>query len=864
MKTKKLLSVAAALAMTVQLLPGFSAFAEETVSSEPTVVASDKATDWKMSWGWERYEEGFMQHTKDLSVNNGFSLVFDREKFKSIDAVKFPANINKEKVEATGEYKYAYRVDSNGNPVAYSEGDITSETKLWYHQGRNSYRALFAAGETENDGRPIVVSYKYYINTGIGDKWNAPKLNINDWFYLYTSTGKPLAVMNGSSAGDTMIQTAETEDGWHDVKFVVSPEVTDGGQIEMTAISVDGNVQKLSGIYSKTGKTNDDIKLSNIIMTFGLQTYSTVDDEVKIKDLTVTRGVGDITASSEISDGSKDVVPENIAINFSDAVELGDSVKVYRGSEALPASSYTVTQSDDKKTAYVTLTSYSPRTEYTISVDKNSVHGMFGESLTNDLSFSFVTKKAQISYQGSQNLVNSDTKFTVMRGADGQYFTDVKNENGVVTITVDNQAWQDSYNIKKADKNGTERSGWVDLDGDGVAETIIGNAALGYGDNWKYSGVIINVSETENNGKPIYVSFDYETENAYGNEWGSGLALHLKKGRAANLQFASKNASLVYNTGWNSSTIIRDQAEKVLHRAQLVLNPKYEYVGDKDGKKEGKAKITMYGVDNTIITDEKVSMFSQLVTPDSDGNYSFDSSDLYISNPEIRTNHTTTNVGADGKLLPTVIKLSNIKILRAEDFEISADDSVVTSADPKVKLLFSDPIKYSELEKIKIYKGVEEVTGAIGAPTLSDDGMSATLPLTLTETARYTLDVSELEDMYTVKSKTETISIEYYNNAMGAITIANTEKTTDNTDSVISYTLSSTLKENKEAVVIAAAYGSDNSLISVKTKTVTIGAESDLSDTITVSNVTGAVSYQLMVWDSVDGMKPYCLAKDLK
>lgn len=853
MKTKKFLSAVIAVAFGLQGMSTLSVMAEDQMSA-PTVVASDTEKQWAMVWSWERYEDGFSYHS-DWNTVDGLSMISYIEKYNELKAVRWPTkDEGKTQSEASGEYKYAYRTDTEGKPVAYDETDTTSTTHLWHHQGRDSLMAKFSVGETVNDGRPIVVSYDYKIINTINQMWgnsNEPAASLSFMgFRMYGNQSKKNLTIKGSSTVN-VAQQADADD-WHSVKLVISPYVTDG-RYKMEAVSVDGSVTKPENLLSSSsGKADADVYLDTITALMGLSYNNNMDKSCEYKNLTVTRGLESITATSSVADGETDVTPDNITVSFSKEVSLEDgAIKLYSGDTEVSSADYAVALADDNKTASIVMTNYKSRSSYKLVVDSTKVTGLMGEAFAEDLIVNFVTAKKNTVLTGSQSIAENAVP-TVIGGADGQYFTSTqKTADGEIVMTVDNQAWADALKIEGKDKDGNTTYGFID-DGNGGLK-VIGHAANGWGSSWNYAGIKLNgLAETENNGKPIVISYDYCGNNVKsdGNTFTGTEVLGESGNMLYILRSWSKMPTVTVKNNWIGVKHTTEEIDPAIwHSVQYVIEPDYNA--------DGYSHISSITLDGNTIKYDDTALLSYTKNASATG------SGDYITSLRIRVSRNVTDTDESGKLLPTVIRMKNFKVLRAEDFVSAIDDNVITASSPSLTVRFSDPVSESELAKLKVLKGIQEAEGAVAAYQLAADGMSASLTLNLSQTARYSLVMTDVEDIYGVKSSVDTLSFEYYNNTDGYLAFVDGQKTEADGNTTISFTLTSSKPAAVTPVVIAAAYDSYNRLIGVKTKDVTVTLNTDTEDSIVLDGIVGASSIQIMAWDSLFNMKPYCLAKEL-
>lgn len=818
------------------------------------IVASDKTTDWKMIFNWERNQAGFDYHS-DWNVTNGLSLTHYGEKYRAANTVKYSSDANGNPVAASGEYKWAFKVDGNGTPVSYNSEDTTSATNIWYHQGRPNYFAKFEVNEASVNGEPLVISYKYKsTNPKTAFYGNYPATSyaivsniktdgsdIDAFRLLPNHQGKGLTLMHYDGSATAYKALGVANDGnYHDVKVVISPVLTADGRYQMTAISVDGTVTKLENTYGLNSGQSAAV-LKHISYRAGIESNDDFVDE--IKNLTVQRGIDNVFATASVADGQTDVVPENIAVTFTDAVELSDgAVKIYENG-ALMTSGYTAELGSDSKTLTVNIPDYKSRAAYRLVVDNACVSGLMGGALTEGLDIDFVTVRKTPALEGSENNLAEGCTLTKSGfGPTGQEFTTIETDaDGVTTITVDNEGWNKVVTYGTKGTEGTPKL-YYDMDGDGTAE------AYGYAtDSWQIADINFNnITDVKQSAKPLVISMEYSFKNAGNN----GNNMWVKFGDKDTLMYmitpfgTSPNVS---GSSWDGTAYANGVSEDEWHTVQYVIDPTVD--------ENGKTKISQITIDGEVIKDTDVLWSSYGTSPAENAE-----NGQYIKSLSMRLSLVKT-AGTDGALLPTVLKMKNFKILRANEFEIAASDTAISKDANELTLKFSDPVTSTELSNLKVMRGTEVLENAIESAVLATDGLSAKVSINLSETAKYNLVTSDLTDIYGVASSTDLIEFEYYNSADGYVSIINASKSDDGTNTTVSFTFAST--KIVTPLVIAAAYDSNMNLLGVNQKPVQLSDIADVSDSIVIENVSGASSVQIMAWDSLEGMKPYCMAKNI-
>lgn len=850
------------------------------------VIASDKTTDWKIVWNWSKYEDGIKYHT-DYSNEDGLKFVNYGDKYADLESKKFLSSVETKNGVTTITYDengstYAFATDADNNVVAY---DADNADNLTLHAWRTAtknwdyYEATFNVGEKSNNGEPIVVEFDYKaVNPG-HETWNSGKISFLG-FNLYpnfegTLVSKQLGIGLNENADQTnyrqnpaqKIPVAEgtTMEDWHSVKCIISPEVASNEKAQMTAIEVDGTVTELEGIYGKAVSDNNGIFIDKIEARLN---FANKNRSLEIKNLNVIRGIDDIFVTSSVEDGATDVTPENITLTFSDAVELADgAIKVYEnGTEML--SGYTAVLGADNKTVTVNIPAYKSRAAYKITVDNTLVNGLLGGALTESKEINFISaKKAAILDGTTENLAEGYTLEVGGYGPAGNKFTKIETDtDGVTTITVDNDTWNKVKNAEiNSGKTGTQELEY-DLNGNGVIDkkenrNDPADERFGYADSsWNIGEIKINnISDKKQSTEPLVISMEYSFENAGNN----------KNDIWVNMGDYSKNSSgklsaggtLMYmitpfgarpnisGSSWDGiSYTSYNVTEKDWHTVQYVIDPTVD--------ENNRTNVTQITLDGEVIKETSGKWSSYNPAPEENAE-----NGQYINSLSMRIKSVTDSTDANGAYLPTVLKIKNLKVLRAKDFTVATDSDALTKTENTLEVRFSDPVSETELEKLKVLKGTEVVDNAITAVDLASDGKSAKLTMNLDATAKYVLDASYVSNVYGVKSSTSMIEFEYYNTQGGFVTITNASKDDNGTDTTVSFTF--TASKDVSPLVIVAAYGEDLSLMGVDTKPVDLPSGIEVTDSIKLKKVTGATKIQIMAWDSLEGMTPYCIAKDL-
>ena len=773
----------------------------------------------------------------------------DGAKYKEIDAVDFKCDIvwgtGEIKSIGTGDY-YAFATDAEGNFVKYNADDATLTLHPWRYKDSSNYKAIhsqFKVGEEANSGKPIVVAFDYKAQNSGNQTWMATQLSFLGFSIYPNFQGNPSAKVTGvglnNDSHDVVKKVPVGEntaaEDWHTVKCIISPTLADNRKAEMTAIEIDGVVTQLDNIYGSALDSDDKIFIQNIGARF---MANDTDRGLEVKNLTVSRGVEDISVSSSVSDGATDIIPDSIKLNFSDDVELVDgAIKVYESGKEM-TSGYTAVLGNDNKTVTVNIPDYKSRTAYKIVVDNTLVSGLLGGELKEPFQVNFVTSKKVAILEGTtENLAANCTITPRGYGGVGQQFTTMETDaDGVTTITVNNNDWN---KVKTNGTKGTESTPrlYYDLDGDGKVEDY------GYS-GWDWSKIFISgISDTENITAPIVISMDYAFENA-----GTNMMQFNMGGKMMHSFFPfGKKPTATVKGNWNGEPYASNVTEEAWHTVQYVIDPTLN-----TGRYTSLSQITLDG-DIVVKGNSENPWLSYNALPEG--------TTTQLDSTIILQCNLVKTADSEGNYLPTVLKFKNLKIMRAKDLNIALDTDAVTNTENTLAVRFSDPVTEAELANLKVMKGAETVDNAITNISLAEDGLSAALSLSLDTTARYTLVTSEVTDIYGVKSSTEAIEFEYYNTSDGYVTIKEAAKADDGTNTTVSFTFTGT--KEVSPLVIAAAYDDNMRLLGVNTKAISLYTSADVSDKITLEKVTGAARIQVMAWDSLENMMPYCMARDI-
>ena len=506
-KTKKILSILASMAMTINLLPCIYATA---ANEDVALIASDETSNWAMNFGWERSETAFKYHS-DWTVENGLEITNNKAKFDELDKVKYPASsddLSTKLDNPSGEYKFAYKTDIDGNPVAY-DSEAAENANMWYHQGRNNFLSTFTVtGDDAADTRPLIVSFKYKFDTTNDQSWNMPWIYIGESYFYLNST------QVGIGSADSLISVAN-ETCEHDaiIKFVPVD-----GKLKVDTVNIDGTNLTLP-------ETAPTISAGKIEKLQARVFFASADCTHFVKNLRIYRGIPDVTVSSTTADGATGVdLAEGVTINFSGPVTLEDgAITLSKGGAAQEA---TVTPSADKKSATVTLAGYDAKTDYQINVDSSKVSSAIGAAVANNLTINFKTKKQEAALIASDKTSNWEMQWSWERYEAGwDYYADWTVENGL-SITYNKAKYDElnavAYPTKDEGATKSEASGeykWAfktDADGKAVAfdSAAAVNTNLWY--HQRRNNFLSTFTVTGDNAsdtRPLIVSFKYKFDS---------------------------------------------------------------------------------------------------------------------------------------------------------------------------------------------------------------------------------------------------------------------------------------------------------------------------------------------------------------
>lgn len=853
---RKITCVGIVLAVLMQM---FSiAYAEEGESV--SLIASDTQTEWKMSWSWERSESGFLGHSEILT-ENGLSIINNREKFKKIKAVAYPSKDNGvTKCEAKGEYKFYYRTDASGEPIEYDEADTESQNICWYHQGRGNYMSKFSVNESVNDGRPIVVSYDYYIETGRFDQWNAPKLIIGDagpgdstgWFQIYKSSSGTVSLSynNGTARAVQKLTEASSSDNVHNVRLVISPKAAENGRIELKAVSLDGNVVALNNAYSfASGKTDDDIKLDKLVATMGFDGVFENDDVMKYTNLTVERGIENIEIQTPFEDGTE-ITDEGISIISNipmQADALSEGVAIYDedyNGEPVKNAGIRIEYNDDNTEARIYVSGLEPAGNYRMEI--SGAADYCGINRSNDLTISFKTAKKE---QDTPDDKPKDDPSSSESGAGevtvdsndlkhGRAFSSATLTDGVYEMRSDIAAWWAAEQIRYMKNNNYY---YKDSDGNEIK--------LGYGnENWNYADFNIAASETVNTGEPIVLSYEYNAENVSANyEWGSPYLNAL--GFYAYFSKASDEEGMVkyYKDGGTiAQKLKRGNGNDGWHSVKLVILP---------NTTEGRYQLY------AVVFDEYIYLLENAYSTTATGS----DEKCFIDNLIVRQTAATETRAKSGD---SVLSMRNIKIERVDGIRtevFAPNGTLLPDDDIKLNFNYSLPQEFKP-DDFTICEVLEDgseksIENSVAVKKAYDDKQ---IIITVGDgglcyNKNYRLYINKnivVNDYIGLTKKSYDIKMREYTDEINM--------TAELSEGGVKYSISG---GGDSFFIMAASYDKDNRLIGINSETVLkegSGERKKARGNLAVENKANAESIKFYIFDSADNLNIYRLPVEFK
>ena len=656
------------------------------VLAELQTVITDSDASWTMQWNWERYQEGFEYVSSEIRTENGLKLTVDTDKYNAVDAVKYSTDGNGNPVAASGEYKYSFRVDSDGNAVAYDKNDTTSTSYIWYHQGRNNYSAKFNVGETENTGEPIVLSYDFDITATNTSWWNSPRLEFMD-FTIRHDVGGNLQIVH--SGGNLDIEKNKNIQN-HSISVVIAPTVTNG-RYEMLGIMLDGEVIPMSGIYStKTGKTDADCYLSS--MNFVL--YLGPSESAELTNLSVVRGFDDIVLSTDFADGSE---IGNDGINISSSVPLKENtgeITVYDcdfDGELVADPGAVITYNNDVINAMFTKLEGGGN----YRMELTGVEDIWGNKYTDTLSVNFATPAGEsggdIDDTPDEEAGGNDISVgDIAIGSSntlyhGHNFYEASKTDDEFEVVIDNAEWWYAEEHKFGENNNYY---YTDKDGN---KTLIG-----YGnESWNKLDLDIKADEKVNPGEPLVVSYDWNAENVGKvSEWGS-YYMNIMGVYCFISEYSSTETMLKYYENGTSVTkaVNLKATADGWHNIKLVFSPTL---------KDGRTQVTAVIVDGEITFYD--NMYSTVNTY-SDDTFVMNGITLNVAKPtEAKANNGDS-----------IVKLRNVELKRVDGLKAEMFMPLgVQNPKEAIKLNFNYPVSDALTGKdFKIYEISEDGEKAI-------------------------------------------------------------------------------------------------------------------------------------------------------
>ncbi len=256
-----------------------------------------------------------------------------------------------------GENNYYYYTDKDGNKTLIGYGNDS-----W-----NKLDLEIKADENVNSGEPLVVSYDWKAdNVGKVSEWGSYYMNIMGVYCFiseYASTETMLKYYENGTTVTKTVNLKATADGWHNIKVVFSPKLTDG-RPQVTAVIVDGEITFYDNMYSTVNTYSDDTFVMNgITLNVAKPTEAKAnngDSIVKLRNVELKR-VDGLKAEMFMPLGVQNP-KEAIKLNFNYPVSddlSGKDFTIYEldenGTETAISNKLTVSKAYDDKQVLVTV-----------------------------------------------------------------------------------------------------------------------------------------------------------------------------------------------------------------------------------------------------------------------------------------------------------------------------------------------------------------------------------------------------------------------------------------------------------------------------------------------------------------------------
>ncbi len=331
-KFKKLLSMSVVMAQLMCLVPSVSRAEVE----QPTTIATDKEVAWQTNIGTaERGEEAFLymslnpDETIDLSSDDALATLKEKADFqtenglrvsmygaraKELQDVAYTSKNGYSVTDATGEYKYYYKVDADGKLGGFDvEG---AAPKLWYWQDRNNYVPSFPVNEATADERPLAVSYNYQIQGTYDQTYNSTLFSLlgfnfygDHYDYGVAQRNFTIEYHDGTSnkTKKIPIKGCTTEGLEHSVTLLFSPTPVNK-RVQLLAVEHDGILTDLSeeNVYGRKNSYNGSAyQLDKIETRMRTATKAGTNYFMNYTDLVIKRGLDKYTFTADINDGDE-------------------------------------------------------------------------------------------------------------------------------------------------------------------------------------------------------------------------------------------------------------------------------------------------------------------------------------------------------------------------------------------------------------------------------------------------------------------------------------------------------------------------------------------------------------------------------
>ena len=618
----------------------------------------------------------------------------------------------------------------------------------------------------------------------------------------------------------------------------------------MKSISLDGNDVAINGVYSFASEKNDsDVKLNSLVAIMGFDGSASGDDIMKYSNLRIERGIENIELSTSFEDNAE-ITDEGIKIISSIPMlkdALTGAVSIYDedyNDELVSNALVNVKYNDDNTEADISVSGLEANGRYRMEI--SGVYDYCGVNQANDLSVSFRTPKKQESIpddnptdEPSSTMAEiGDVTVDNNNLVHGRGFSKAEKTDGIYEMRSDMAAWWAAEQARYMRDNIYY---YKDEAGNEVQ--------LGYGnENWNYSQFIISVSETENTGEPIVLSYEYKADNVSGNyEWGSPYVYCL--GFYAYFSRSTDEQGMIkyYKDGGTvAQKLKRGNGEDGWHSVKLVILP-----NTVDGRYQIYAAVFdeyVYLLENAYSTVNNGSDESGFITK------------LFIK----QASATESRASAGD----SVLSMRNITVERVDGIkaEVFAPSGTLSPEDG-IKLNFNYAIPQSFTpEDFTIFEIAEDGTekqieNPISVKKAYDDKQ---IVITVENgglyyNKKYRLYINKnivVNDYIGLVKKSYDIATREYTSAISM--------TAELSGDSIKYSISG---GGDSFFIIAASYDKDNKLVGINSKTALkegSGERKKARGNIEIENKSAAANVKLYIFDSAENMNIYRLPAELK